>query len=52
MRRPDITYLTKEQIATTKQGEDQIPEFVIEIISGNDKANKVEEKRLNILKRV
>jgi Uma2 family endonuclease len=50
MRRPDIAYLTKEQIKRTKQGEDEIPEFLIEIISGSDNANKVEEKRLNILK--
>jgi Uma2 family endonuclease len=50
MRRPDIAYLTKEQIALTKQGEDEIPEFAIEIISGNDKANKVEEKTIEYFK--
>ena len=38
MRRPDITYLTKEQIVATKQGEDEIPAFVIEVISFNFKA--------------
>lgn len=50
MRRPDVAYLTKEQIALTKQGEDEIPEFAIEIISGNDKANKVEEKTIEYFK--
>jgi Uma2 family endonuclease len=44
MRRPDIAYLTKEQIAKTKNGVDVIPEFVIEILSENDNINKVEEK--------
>jgi Uma2 family endonuclease len=44
MRRPDIAYLTDEQIALTKRGEDVIPEFVIEIISGSDNFYKVEEK--------
>jgi Uma2 family endonuclease len=50
MRRPDVAYLTKEQIVLTKQGEDEIPEFAIEIISGNDKANKVEEKTIEYFK--
>ena len=50
MRRPDVAYLTKEQIASTKQGEDEIPEFAIEIISGHDKANKVEEKTIEYFK--
>jgi Uma2 family endonuclease len=50
MRRPDIAFLSKEQIALTKQGEDEIPEFVIEVISGNDKANKVEEKTVEYFK--
>ena len=50
MRRPDVAYLTKEQIALTKQGEDEIPEFAIEIISGSDKANKVEEKTIEYFK--
>ena len=44
MRRPDISYLTKEQIAETKNGVDVIPEFVIEILSESDNINKVEEK--------
>jgi Uma2 family endonuclease len=50
MRRPDIAFLSKGQIALTKRGEDEIPEFVIEIISGNDKANKVEEKTIEYFK--
>lgn len=44
MRRPDIAYLTDEQVENTKKGEDEIPEFVIEIISGNDNINLVEKK--------
>jgi len=44
MRRPDIAYLTKEQIEAADKGTDVIPEFVIEIFSGNDNINKVEEK--------
>jgi Uma2 family endonuclease len=44
MRRPDIAYFTKEQIENTKKGEDEIPQFVIEIISGNDNINLVEKK--------
>lgn len=44
MRRPDVAYLTKEQIEAADKGKDVIPEFVIEIISGNDNINKVEEK--------
>jgi Uma2 family endonuclease len=50
MRLPDIAFLSKEQIGLTKQGEDQIHEFVIEVISGNDKANKVEEKTVEYFK--
>jgi Uma2 family endonuclease len=50
MRRPDVAYLTKEQIALTKQGEDEIPEFAIEIISGSDKASKVEERTIEYFK--
>lgn len=44
MRRPDIAYLTKEQVQRTKEGIDEIPEFVIEILSESDNVNKVEEK--------
>ncbi len=44
MRRPDIAYLTKEQIIAADKGNDEIPEFTIEIISGNDNINDVEKK--------
>jgi Uma2 family endonuclease len=44
MRRPDVAYFNNEQIQQTKQGIDAIPEFVVEIISGNDNINKVEAK--------
>jgi Uma2 family endonuclease len=44
MRRPDIAYLTKEQIQLGRKGKDVIPEFVIEIISETDQFYKIEEK--------
>ncbi len=44
MRRPDIAYLTREQIQCGKKGEDVIPAFVIEIISETDQAHKIETK--------
>ena len=44
MRRPDIAYLTTEQVQLGKEGEDVIPEFVVEIISETDKQYKIEEK--------
>lgn len=44
MRRPDIAYLSSTQIKRAKQGADEIPALVIEIISGNDNINKVEAK--------
>ena len=44
MRRPDIAYLSSIQIKSAKQGNDEIPKFVMEIISGNDNINKVEAK--------
>jgi Uma2 family endonuclease len=44
IRRPDIAYLTKEQIQLGKNGEDVIPEFVIEIVSSSDNIYKVENK--------
>jgi Uma2 family endonuclease len=50
MRRPDVAYFSIEQENLMKQGEYEIPEFVIEIISGNDKANKVEEKTIEYFK--
>lgn len=44
MRRPDIAYFTKPQVKKGRNGEHEIPEFVIEVISSNDNLNKVEEK--------
>lgn len=44
MRRPDIAYFTKAQIQRGWQGEDVIPEFMIEVISPNDNAEDVEKK--------
>jgi len=43
-RRPDVAFLTKEQIRNGKQNQIQIPAFVAEIISPNDKANRVSRK--------
>ena len=50
MRRPDVAYLTKEQIMQTRAGKDVIPEFVIEILSESDNVNKVEEKVVEYFK--
>lgn len=44
MRRPDIAYLTKQQIEDADNGKDVIPEFVIELLSNNDNINQVERK--------
>ena len=44
MRRPDVAYLTDEQMAQGRKGEDVIPEFVIEIISETDQFYKIEDK--------
>lgn len=44
MRRPDIAYFSKVQIQNGRYGKDEIPEFVIEIISTYDNLNRVEEK--------
>ena len=42
-RRPDISYFSKKQIPLMSK-QDQIPQFVIEIISTNDQINLVHEK--------
>jgi Uma2 family endonuclease len=44
MRRPDIAFFTKAQVQKSRNSEDVIPEFVIEVISTNDKPYKIEEK--------
>lgn len=43
-RRPDIAFLTARQIAAAATGENQVPEFIVEIISGNDQINRVHSK--------
>jgi Uma2 family endonuclease len=44
LRRPDLAYLTKVQIAEGGRGGHPVPSFVIEIISPNDLQRKVERK--------
>lgn len=44
MRRPGIAYLTKEQVANTKKEIDEIPKFVIEVISTTDNHYKLADK--------
>jgi len=43
-RRPDICWLTNEQILALAKGEKEIPAFIIEIISNHDVMNRVVEK--------
>jgi Uma2 family endonuclease len=43
-RRPDMAYLTPTQIAHTAYGENQVPQFVVEVISNKDQMNLVYEK--------
>jgi Uma2 family endonuclease len=43
-RRPDLAFLTKKQLALTSYGENQVPLFVIEVISTKDQMNLVHEK--------
>lgn len=43
-RRPDIAYFSRAQIARTAHGENQVPQFVIEVISKNDKIQKTQRK--------
>jgi Uma2 family endonuclease len=47
-RRPDIVWLTNEQIDTLADEVGyEIPAFVIEVISSNDQTNKVKDKMIN-----
>ncbi len=47
-RRPDITWLTKEQIYRLADPEAyEVPAFIVEVISNNDKMNTVREKMIN-----
>ncbi|MCU0426837.1 MAG: Uma2 family endonuclease [Candidatus Kapabacteria bacterium] len=44
VRRPDIAYFTREQIEASARNEQPVPAFVMELISPNDKAYKLEQK--------
>jgi Uma2 family endonuclease len=47
-RRPDMAWLTDEQIdKLAESSEDEIPAFVVEVISNNDQTNKVKDKMNN-----
>lgn len=50
MRRPDIAYLSKAQIIEADNGSDPVPAFTIEVISGNDQINHVEDKIIEYYK--
>lgn len=43
-RRPDVCWLADEQIDRLARGEYEVPAFVIEVVSNNDKINKVAHK--------
>ena len=43
-RKPDISFITSSQIEAAAQGNEPIPEFMIEVISKNDKINEVKNK--------
>ncbi|HFA51508.1 MAG TPA: Uma2 family endonuclease [Bacteroidetes bacterium] len=43
-RKPDLSYITVEQTRAAAKGEEPIPEFIIEVISKNDKINEVKNK--------
>jgi Uma2 family endonuclease len=43
-RRPDIAWFSNEQIARTAYGENQVPRFVVEVISNKDQMNLVHKK--------
>jgi Uma2 family endonuclease len=44
LRRPDLSFYSQEQIVETAKGINQVPTFVIEIISPSDNQNKILEK--------
>ncbi|MDX1941078.1 MAG: Uma2 family endonuclease [Saprospiraceae bacterium] len=46
-RRPDLVYFTEEQRINMAHGEEQIPNFVIEIISSSDQMTLVHQKMRN-----
>ena len=43
-RKPDISFISSPQIEAATQGNEPIPEFIIEVISKNDKINEVKNK--------
>lgn len=43
-RRPDIAWFSNDQIARTAYGENQVPRFVVEVISNKDQMNLVHKK--------
>ena len=50
VRRPDIAYFTKEQVYQGRNDIDIIPEFTVEILSGEDKLIDVENKLIEYFK--
>lgn|GEM_PF-5065782 len=46
-RRPDIAYFSEAQLAQIDKGENQVPEFVIEVISTKDVVNPLQKKMKN-----
>ncbi len=43
-RKPDLSFITPEEIYAATQGNEPVPEFLIEVISKNDKINQVKNK--------
>lgn len=43
-RKPDLSFISIEQTRAARQGFEPIPEFIIEVISPNDKINLVKNK--------
>ncbi|MCU0347197.1 MAG: Uma2 family endonuclease [Saprospiraceae bacterium] len=46
-RRPDLSFFTKRQQALAAHGLEQVPQFVIEVISSNDLLNDLEDKLMD-----
>jgi Uma2 family endonuclease len=45
-RRPDIAYFTSQQVKASRDA-NQVPQFVVEVISNNDQLNKANEKLID-----
>ena len=43
-RKPDISFITAQQISAAANGYEPIPALIIEVISKNDKINEVKNK--------